>query len=136
MRRTMILTLVLGLFISLTATAHEIGKTKATPKKWTYLGSKSVSWRVDRDVLKVGAQDGTFSKLKIKVTGGAVNMTRMVVTYGNGSKDVIPLKHNFKRGATSRTIDLDGNRRVIKNITFIYDRQNIARRAKVWVSGR
>jgi len=132
----MIMTLVMGLFLSLNTTAHEIGSAEAKVKRWTVLGSKSVTLRVDRDVLKVGAHDGTFSKLKIKVTGGNVNVRSMVVTYGNGSKDIIPLKHSFRKGATSRTIDLEGGKRVIKNITFIYNRKNLARKAKLWVSGR
>jgi hypothetical protein len=60
----------------------------------------------------------------------------MVVTYGNGTKDVIPLRHVFKRGSTSRIIDLRGGNRVIKKITFVYDRTRIAKGARVWVGGK
>ena len=136
MKRTIFFTLALGMMISLSAVANGIGEAEAIDRGWTVLGSKNVNWRVERDVIQVGLRDGSFSKLKIKVTGGSVNIKSMVVTYGNGEKDRIPLKHNFRRGATSRTIDLEGKRRVIKNISFVYDRNNIARRAKVWVSGK
>ena len=136
MRSRIFLTLVLGMIVSLGAYAGIPAKAENAARGWTVLGSKQVNWRVERDVLRVGAREGSFSKLKIKVTGGSVNIRSMVVTYGNGTKDVIPLKHNFRRGATSRTIDLEGKRRVIKNISFVYDRDRIARNAKVWVSAR
>lgn len=105
-------------------------------KKWTVLGSKLVNWRVEKDVLRVGASEGGFTKLKIKVTRGTVNMRRMVVTYGNGTKDEIPLKFTFRKGAESRVIDLRGGKRIIKKITFIYDKRGLGKRAKVWVAGR
>ncbi|MCB0479488.1 MAG: hypothetical protein KDC84_15070, partial [Crocinitomicaceae bacterium] len=59
------------------------------PKKdgWDLLGSRVVNWGIDKDVIAVGPNPGGYTKLKIKVTGGAVNMHRMVVTYGNGEKD-------------------------------------------------
>jgi hypothetical protein len=108
----------------------------ASNKDWTVLGSKKVNWKVDKDVLLVGPYEGVLSKLKIKVKGGTVHMIRMVVTYGNGAKDEIPLRHVFKRGSTSRVIDLRAGNRIIKKITFVYDRKNISRRARVWVGGK
>ena len=112
--------------------------TLDTPvKKWQKLGSKKVNYSLDKDVIRVGANDGTFTKLKIKVKGGSVNMHKMVVEYGNGSKDKIPLKHTFTRGTDSRVIDLEGGRRVIKDITFWYDTKNFARKkATVIVYGK
>jgi len=104
---------------------------------WKRLGSKKVSYKLDRDVIKVGPNDGTFRKLKIQVTGGSLNMHKMIVEYGNGSKDNIPLKHNFKRGSDSRVIDLEGGKRVIKDITFFYDTKNNSRkRASIHVFGK
>lgn len=103
---------------------------------WEVLGSKQVDWKVDKDVLLVGAYEGTINKLKIKVTGGTVHIIMMVVTYGNGIEDEIPLRHVFKRGSTSREIDLKGGDRIIKKITFVYDRANISNRAQVWVGGK
>ena len=104
---------------------------------WKKLGKKNVTYKMDKDVLRVGANDGTFTKLKIKVTGGSLNMHKMVVEYGNGAKDNIALTHNFKRGASSRVIDLNGGKRVIKDITFWYDTKNNSnQRATVHVFGR
>ena len=111
---------------------------KITPKKkWVHLGSRKVNWGIEKDVIEVGSNEGGFTKLKIKVTGGAVNMRKMMVTYGNGNKDNIPLKFNFKKGAESRIIDLKGGSRKIKKITFWYDTKNHSKRkATVHVAGK
>lgn len=121
--------------IFLLATSFTLSETSVA--KWVKLGSKKVSYKLDRDVLRVGAQDGRFTKLKIEVTGGKVNMHKMIVEYGNGTKDNIPLRHSFDRKSGSRVIDLEGYKRVIKDITFFYDTKNRSRnKATVHVFGK
>lgn len=111
--------------------------TDTAIRTWKKLGSKKVSYKLDKDVIRVGLNDGTFTKLKIQVTGGSLNMHKMLVEYGNGTKDNIPLKFNFAKGNDSRVIDLEGGKRVIKDITFWYDTKNVSRnRAKIHVFGR
>ena len=127
----------MGLFFTEVASAQRARTVVVVkPNNWTLLGSKTVNWRLDKDVMRVGLDEGTFSKLRVTVSGGTVDIRKMVVTYGNGSKETIRLKHRFRRGDSSRIIDLQGNQRVIKHITFVYDRKNMARRAKVTVAGR
>lgn len=105
--------------------------------KWEHLGTRTVNYKLDKDVIKVTAKEGGFKKLKIKVTGGSINMHRMVVQYGNGEKDVIQLRHNFSRRSATRLIDLKGGKRIIRDITFFYDTKNLSlRKAKVHVFGR
>lgn len=125
---TLILTLLVG--SSFTSLESPIGN-------WEKLGSKKVSFKLDRDVLHVGAREGGYTKLKVVVTGGNVNMHKMVVEYANGTKDNIALKHNFSRGSDTRVIDLQGGKRLIKDITFWYDTKNASnKRAKVHVYGK
>lgn len=105
--------------------------------RWTKLGTKKVSYMLDKDVIHVGVKDGNFRSLKILVTGGSLHMHRMVVEYMNGSKEQIGLKHNFGPRQTSRIIDLAGGKRVIKDITFWYDTKNkSSKKAKVHVFGK
>ena len=106
-------------------------------KDWERLGSRKVDFGIEKDVIPVGIKDGTYKSLKFVVTGGSVNMRKVVVTYGNGTKDEIEVRHNFKRGSLSREIDLKGGKRVIRNITFWYDSDNRSRRrATLSVFGR
>ncbi|MBW1296516.1 DUF2541 family protein [Aquimarina litoralis] len=108
-----------------------------TPLKWEHLGARTVNYKIDRDVIKVTAKDGRFKKLKIKVTNGSLNMHRVVVQYGNGDKQEIKVKKNFAKGGATRLIDLKGNKRIIRDITFFYDTKNFSRkRAKVHVFGK
>lgn len=104
---------------------------------WEVLGSKKVNYRLDRDEITVGASEGgVFTKLKLGVTAGSLNMHKMVVVYGNGERDEIPLRHNFSGRSTSRVIDLEGNRRIIKKVIFWYDSDSTSRRrATLTVAG-
>ncbi|WP_298421375.1 DUF2541 family protein [uncultured Kordia sp.] len=105
--------------------------------KWERLGSKKVNYSLDKDVIRVGAHEGTFKKLKLVVSKGALNMHRMVVHYGNGTNEEVNLKHSFNRRSNSRIIDLNGNNRIIKKITFIYDTKNRSRhKATLHVFGK
>ncbi|WP_299252525.1 DUF2541 family protein [uncultured Aquimarina sp.] len=104
--------------------------------KWEHLGSRTVNYKIDRDVIKVTAIDGAFKKLKVKITNGSLNMHRIVVEYENREKQVIQIRKNFKKGEVTRLIDLKGNKRIIRNITFFYDTKNLSKkRAKVHVFG-
>ncbi|MBL1279709.1 MAG: hypothetical protein COA33_005530 [Fluviicola sp.] len=104
---------------------------------WVKLGTRIVDYKLDRDVIHVGAKEGSFTKLKIEVRGGAINMHKMVVTYMNGTKETIALKHRFNKASGSRVIDIRGGKRLIKHITMFYDTKNLARsKAVVHVLGR
>jgi len=133
MKSTMkILSLALAIFLGSAFTT-----TQSNKGKWKKLGAKEVTFKLDKDVVQVGPNQGTFSKLKIYVSSGNLNMHKMVVEYRNGSKENIEIKSNFRKGDNTRTIDLNGNKRAIKDITFWYDTKNFSKkRAKVLVFGR
>lgn len=108
----------------------------ATPPKWERLGVRKVNYGLDHDVIPVGVHEGGFKKLKVVVNGSPLNMHKMVVHFGNGSKENIELKHNFSKASASRVIDLPGEKRIIKKIEFWYDTKNLARgRATIRVFG-
>jgi len=109
----------------------------ALPPNWEKLGSRKVNFGLEKDVIAVGAHEGAFTKLKVQVTGGSLNMKKMIVHFKNGEKKDIDLKHNFSKGSESRVIDLPGNKRLIDKITFVYDTKNQSKkRATLHVFGR
>lgn len=123
--------------LSLLFTAFLLVSFTGTAQKWERLGSRVVNYGLDKDVIHVGAHEGAFTKLRIVVKGGAINMHKMTIEYMNGEKDEVELRHNFSKQSASRIIDLNGNKRLIKKITFFYDTKNLARRrAAVHVFGR
>jgi hypothetical protein len=104
---------------------------------WEKLGSKVVNYGLEKDVIVVGAHEGGFTKLRIVVKGGAINMHKMTVNFANGTSQDVELKHNFSKASASREIDLAGEKRIIKTIEFVYDTKNLARsKAVVSVFGK
>jgi len=119
--------------------------TTATPTaadrdndRWTSLGDLHVRDRVDRDTLNVGIRKGTFDAIRLEVTGRAVQFHRLEVHFENGAVQEISLRSVIRAGGSSRVIDLEGGRRAIDKIVFVYDAQTRRRGkgARVEVYGR
>jgi len=127
-------TFLLSLFLLVGLSSFTIPNTHSN---WEPLGSRKVNFKVDRDAIMVGVADGRFKRLKVVVTQGDLNMRSMIVHYGNGTIDNIPLRFNFNKRSTSRVVDLKGNTRIIKKVVFVYDTKNRERkRAKVTLFGK
>lgn len=129
---------IAGLFIlAFTALEVQTSPLAAQPGKWVKLGSRKVNYTLDHDIIHAGIKEGGFTKLRIVVTGGSLNMHKMVVVYGNGTRDEIPLRHTFTKRSASRVIDLRGGKRIIRDISFWYDTKGVVgRRATVTVFAR
>jgi adenine-specific DNA methylase len=84
------------------------------------LGERVVNFKGEKDTIVVTYEEGVFTKLQFKVQGNAVLIHKIIVTYGNGEKDELEVKLIFKKGDWSREIDLKGNKRIIRKITFFY----------------
>jgi Protein of unknown function (DUF2541) len=101
------------------------------------LGCREVDLNVDRDVIRVGRQDGRFSAVRLRTEGNAVQMLDLKVIYGNGKADDIPVRARIGEGKTSGALDLKGADRAIERIEMIYARVPNARgRARICVEGR
>ena len=104
---------------------------------WVLLGQRAVSDRADHDVIPVTAARGDFRQIKLAVQRAAVDFHRVVVHYGNGSKQEIQLRNTIPAGGESRSIDLEGADRVIRSVEFWYDAKTIrGRRAVVRLFGQ
>ncbi len=99
--------------------------TFSQQNKWEKLGERKVNLGMDHDRIVVGAGDGIFSKLKIRVRNSGINMHRMVVYFGNGEKQELEVREEIQKGGESRILDLSGNKRVIKEVDFWYDTKRI-----------
>lgn len=118
MKKILLPSLCLGILITLMSMASGA---------WQHLGSRKVSFGMDHDRITVTWKDGSFSKLKFAVNG-QLNMHRAVVTYGNGTKERLDVKHNFTTKNGAHIVDLKGNRRIIKYVDFWYDTKNRSRK--------
>jgi len=87
---------------------------------WELLGSRRVSFAVDRDVLDVGLREGTFDAIRLEVDGGVLEMFNIRVTFGNGDTWSPNTRVSFRPGSWTRVIDLPGPARFVRKIEFWY----------------
>jgi hypothetical protein len=71
------------------------------------------------------------------VTGGNLEMHRMIVIYENGAPEELEIRENIREGGETRAMDLRGiGRRNINRIDFWYNSKGILRgKATVTVLG-
>jgi hypothetical protein len=96
------------------------------PGRWEVLGQREVDFRNDHDQIDVGRSEGRFKQLQIRVKNAPIEISNMVVTFGNDQTYKPTLRHRFTETSTTRIIDLPGESRVIKRIDFTY--KSISRR--------
>jgi len=91
--------------------------------RWVLLGCQQVGLQLDRDVIRVGGQRGTFRAIRLLTAGDNVHMLDLKVVYGNGAPDDIPVRALIPAGQATRPLDLRGFDRVIDRIEMIYQTQ-------------
>jgi len=103
---------------------------------WVMLGQRTVTDRIDHDVIYVTTAGGEFKALKIAVFRRPVEFKDVKVSFANGEVQDIKIRRVISPGEETRIIDLSGDNRVINRIEFWYDTQSIlGRRAVVRVYG-
>jgi hypothetical protein len=103
--------------------------------QWELLGSRRVSFAVERDAIVVGPGEGTFDAIRIEVDGGSLEMYDIRLTFGNGDTWSPNTRVLFREGSGSRLIDLPGAR-LIRKIEFWYRSRLRRGQATVRVFGR
>ncbi|MBS2020393.1 MAG: hypothetical protein JST00_46480 [Deltaproteobacteria bacterium] len=118
------------------------GKPAATPPppppppaSWKKLGERTVNGKFDKDTIHVGADDGLFTAIQIKVENSELEMFDVKVVFGDGSSFSPPTRLKFGPNDRTRVIDLPGDKRVIKRVEFKYgnvggDKKNA--RVELW----
>ncbi len=109
----------IGLILSLLLAAGIAGAANA-PGRWQLLGERDVDFRGDHDTIDVGRHEGKFRQLQFRVKDAPIEISNFVVTFDNDQKFSPQMRHRFPEGSGSRTIDLPGDRRVIRRIDFNY----------------
>jgi hypothetical protein len=87
---------------------------------WERLGARDVDFGGDRDSIEVGRSEGRFRQIQIRVKDAPVEISNVVITFGNDQKFSPEVRERFAEGSGSRVIDLPGERRTIKRIDFRY----------------
>ena len=114
-------TIIRGLtLVSLILLAAWTAGADQSPGGWELLGQREVDFKYDHDQIEVGRSEGRFRQIEIRVKNAPIEVSDMVVTFGNDETFKPNLRHRFGEGSGSRIIDLPGERRTIRRIDFNY----------------
>lgn len=105
----------LAAFIALPTAA-----TSASASNWEFLGVRQISAFVDHDKIQVGLAEGPFKQIRFKVRGNNLWVYDVDVNYFNGGHQDVNTRLFIPQGGQSRSIGLNGNYRIIKNVQFTY----------------
>lgn len=86
----------------------------------------------------MGADEGTFTAIKIKVLRRPVHFKDVKVHFADGEVQDVELRRVVKAGGATRAVDLEGGRRVITRVELWYEAETARRgkRSKVELLGR
>lgn len=123
----------LVLFASLGFTLANADPKQAQPAPgpaagWVYIGTTHAKHFNDHDKVMVHGPNNHFQALKIRVKDASLHMQKLVVTYGNGLKDDVPVNYKIPKGGESRPIPMKYGKREVVQIDFWYD-------TKGWLNG-
>jgi hypothetical protein len=104
--------------------------------RWTRLGERSVTDRLEHDTIVVTGARGDFRAIQLRVKGVGIQFHDVKVYFRSGGVQDLTVRDVIPAGGRSRAIDLRGGDRVITKIEFWYDAQSIlGRKATVEVYG-
>jgi hypothetical protein len=86
------------------------------------LGTAHVDGRFDHDNIKVGRYAGRFHSILLKVNVAPIQFDHVVIHYGDGYAETLPVNSFISPGGNSRWIVLPGGRRVIHSLELWYSR--------------
>lgn len=92
-----------------------------SPTAWMVMGSRTVNYGTDYDVITNGSPDTWFTGIYIKVTDAPIKINDMKVYFDNGDKFDVSIRSMIKENGHSRTIELPGGQRKITKVEFSYE---------------
>ena len=98
------------------------GVAAAQRGRWVYLGEANVDGPHDHDNIVVTGAAGRFRAIQLRVERAPIEFDRVVVHFGNGQEERIPIRFVIRAGGSSRVIDLPGERRVIQSVELWYSK--------------
>ena len=88
---------------------------------WEKLGARKVQHKADRDVILVGAKEGTFTAIKLVVRKAGIHLMDMKVHFVNGDVMDVKVRKLIPKNGETRVIDLPGKDRKIEKVVFWYE---------------
>jgi hypothetical protein len=109
---------------------------EAQAATYATLGSRTVNLLSDHDRIAVGLLGGLFTHIRLEVSGNAIFMQDLKVTFANGQTVDLPVRALIPQGGQTRDIQLPGAARAIRFIDMTYRRVPLGGTAVVTAVGR
>ncbi len=104
------------------------------PRGWVLFGSQTVGFQAERDVIRLGRDQGRFGKIAFRVLKNDVFMREIVINYSRGETQRIPINAEIQANGVTQPVDIKDGR--IENIQLVYQaRPNFRGQAVVEVYG-
>ena len=87
-----------------------------------YLGKAHVDGQNDHDDIHVGRDQGRFHSVMLKVHNAPILFDRVVIHYGDGYAQTLPVNRFIPPDGNSQWIVLPGGERVIHSVELWYSR--------------
>ncbi len=104
---------------------------------WTKIGQKDVDFHMDHDRIVASGKGGKFREIHMSVANAPIKFSKVVITYKNGESQTLDFLQDVQVGHETRSINIEGNGRVIKYIDVWYETDSLGgKKARVTAYGR
>ena len=121
-RLTGMLSLLAAAVLLMVAPAHA---QRRGADQWVKLGDQSVGFGVDRDVIRLGREDGRFKAIKLLVKRNDIFVLDVKATYRSGESQDLVVRQPIRAGGETPVLQLapsprGDSGRVIQQIELVY----------------
>ena len=92
----------------------------AAPGRWILIGTRTVNFAAERNMVPVTFLAGAFTHLQLRVHGNTVTMNELKVRFSDGEWVTLPVRARIRDGGQTRAILLPGGRRYISQIQLYH----------------
>jgi hypothetical protein len=103
---------------------------------WRLMGDARVTGQFEREIIRIGKYEGRFARVMLVVTESSLEVSDVVIQFGNGQRWSPGLRHSFADGSRSRAIDLPGHVRFIRGVELVHGGIPPGTRAHVEIWGQ
>jgi len=87
---------------------------------WRPLGDTWITGPFEHAIVRLGKHDGRVARVMLVVTESNVEVSDVVIQFGNGQRWSPGLRHSFGDGSRSRAIDLPGHVRFLRAVELVH----------------